>query len=250
MNVSSLKKGFTLIELLVVIAIIALLAAILFPVFSRARENAKRSTCQNNEKQIGLAFIQYSQDYDELLPLNNGGTVSVQCVWTSGLSPYLGFKSNAVANFNKPALILRCPSDYLELTGGELNSGQYRNSYAMPDPDSVNHTGIMKAKVPNGSEWSWPSRKVSEVTSPGSTLMMVEYPKNTTTAAPIPANLIGTLRLVDSPNSQEVEVDPIHFGGWNYLFCDGHVKWYRPEATVGTGSPSAPKGFWTLADND
>src|SRR5262245_24277581 len=62
------KDGFTLIELLVVIAIIALLAAILFPVFGRARENARRSTCQSNLKQMGLAIIQYSQDYDEYFP--------------------------------------------------------------------------------------------------------------------------------------------------------------------------------------
>src|SRR6478735_7183314 len=60
-------RGFTLIELLVVIAIIALLAAILFPVFARARENARKSSCQNNLKQIGVGLAQYTQDYDELL---------------------------------------------------------------------------------------------------------------------------------------------------------------------------------------
>ncbi|RYG53119.1 DUF1559 domain-containing protein, partial [bacterium] len=59
------RKAFTLIELLVVIAIIAILAAILFPVFGRARENARRSSCQSNLKQIGLGIMQYTQDYDE-----------------------------------------------------------------------------------------------------------------------------------------------------------------------------------------
>src|SRR5687767_13552480 len=62
-------RGFTLIELLVVIAIIAILAAILFPVFARARENARRASCQSNLKQIALGMIQYTQDYDERLPL-------------------------------------------------------------------------------------------------------------------------------------------------------------------------------------
>ena len=69
MNIKN-TKGFTLIELLVVIAIIAILAAILFPVFARARENARRTSCLNNMKQIGLGFMQYTQDYDEKYPPN------------------------------------------------------------------------------------------------------------------------------------------------------------------------------------
>src|SRR5262245_54771867 len=63
------QRAFTLIELLVVIAIIALLAAILFPVFSRARDNARRASCQSNLKQIGIGMMQYAQDYDDRLPL-------------------------------------------------------------------------------------------------------------------------------------------------------------------------------------
>src|SRR5690349_23632523 len=68
------RQAFTLIELLVVIAIIALLAAILFPVFGRARENARRTACASNLKQIGLGVMQYVQDYDEMLPTNGPGT--------------------------------------------------------------------------------------------------------------------------------------------------------------------------------
>lgn len=80
------RKGFTLIELLVVIAIIALLAAILFPVFARARENARRSSCQSNLKQISLGIIQYAQDYDERMP------------WLAGQTVYGGYTSWTDAN--------------------------------------------------------------------------------------------------------------------------------------------------------
>jgi len=85
------RTGFTLIELLVVIAIIAILAAILFPVFARARENARRASCQSNLKQITLGWIQYTQDYDELVVpfTSTGATSGIAHFWTSALQPYL-----------------------------------------------------------------------------------------------------------------------------------------------------------------
>lgn len=104
---SRIKPGFTLIELLVVIAIIAILAAILFPVFARARENARRSSCQSNLKQIGLGMLQYSQDYDERLPstlqlkaLAGDWPIDNRGAWAGQVYPYL-----------KSTQIFRCPSD-------------------------------------------------------------------------------------------------------------------------------------------
>ena len=83
MDSTALRRGFTLIELLVVVAIIAILAAILFPVFARAREKARQSTCQSNQKQIALAMRMYMQDYDETL-----------CTDVEGLLPFLEEKQH------------------------------------------------------------------------------------------------------------------------------------------------------------
>src|SRR5450432_3744586 len=76
-DVQRRRKGFTLIELLVVIAIIAILAAILFPVFAQARESARKTSCLSNQKQIGLGFLMYTQDYDSAFPSTRHGSVGV-----------------------------------------------------------------------------------------------------------------------------------------------------------------------------
>ncbi|HEX3000468.1 MAG TPA: prepilin-type N-terminal cleavage/methylation domain-containing protein [Armatimonadota bacterium] len=90
------KQGFTLIELLVVIAIIAILAAILFPVFARAREKARTSTCQSNGKQIAMAILSYVQDYDETYPRGQFGWVYR---WNDAIAPYI-----------KNTQVFKCPS--------------------------------------------------------------------------------------------------------------------------------------------
>src|SRR5579862_9622044 len=105
---SPFRRGFTLIELLVVIAIIAILAAILFPVFAQAREKARQSSCASNEKQLGLAVIQYVQDFDETLPLadfqNYWGDCSSNAndsvSWRTVIYPYV-----------KSTGVYLCPSD-------------------------------------------------------------------------------------------------------------------------------------------
>ena len=94
------RSGFTLIELLVVIAIIAILASILFPVFSRARENARRASCQSNLKQIALGIVQYNQDYDGRYPavaagLGGAAPYTDPYGWASSTQPYLKEHTNS-----------------------------------------------------------------------------------------------------------------------------------------------------------
>jgi prepilin-type N-terminal cleavage/methylation domain-containing protein/prepilin-type processing-associated H-X9-DG protein len=94
------RHGFTLIELLVVIAIIAILAAILFPVFARAREKARQAACSSNVKQISLGILMYCQDYDEKMPIEFFGWSNVPPTWREIIAPYL-----------KNIQIFQCPSE-------------------------------------------------------------------------------------------------------------------------------------------
>ena len=131
------KKAFTLIELLVVIAIIAILAAILFPVFGRARENARRSSCQSNLKQIGLGILQYSQDYDEKLVQanydNQGGgggfasNITTDYKWMDAIYPY-----------TKGQQVFSCLSD-LTPSGGLSNRYVYYKDLATVDSNPANY---------------------------------------------------------------------------------------------------------------
>jgi prepilin-type N-terminal cleavage/methylation domain-containing protein/prepilin-type processing-associated H-X9-DG protein len=120
-------RGFTLIELLVVIAIIAILAAILFPVFARARENARRASCQSNVKQILLGVMQYTQDYDERYPFTRntavtatGNIPSSPRNWYSAIQPYL-----------KSTQIYQCPSDSSTVAANYTGPSDYHVSYAV-----------------------------------------------------------------------------------------------------------------------
>jgi prepilin-type N-terminal cleavage/methylation domain-containing protein/prepilin-type processing-associated H-X9-DG protein len=106
------RRAFTLIELLVVIAIIAILAAILFPVFAKARESARATSCKSNLNQIGKAFAMYRTDFDETMPNNAFSTnADASCLAQTSRTGYKGTISNSVQPYIKNAGVFRCPSD-------------------------------------------------------------------------------------------------------------------------------------------
>ena len=117
-----MKRAFTLIELLVVIAIIAILAAILFPVFARARDAARGAACQSNQKQIALGFGMYVQDYDEVYPIYFYTVSGVNFAWPGAINPY-----------TKNGQIFRCPNDPNQSNGYDGTSGDISVSYGFND---------------------------------------------------------------------------------------------------------------------
>src|SRR5579862_2080162 len=152
MNRSFQKTGFTLIELLVVIAIIAILAAILFPVFAQAREKARAIACLSNLKQIGLAAAQYNQDYDEQNPDGENWFFPGGNGWAGQIYPYV--KSDAV---------FLCPDD---TNGDDIASYAYNSNNTKP-------TGCFPAGTPCISAWS-----LAKYNSPSKTVLLFEVVGN------------------------------------------------------------------------
>lgn len=239
------KRGFTLIELLVVIAIISILASILFPVFARARENARRAGCLSNLKQLGLAMMQYTQDFDEQLPVNGRYSATArpsQHSWDVAIAPYTGMK----VELGSSPMIFRCPSDV---------SAENRRSYAMAYfGNSPDGTARFILGYDNALS-SMVGVKLADIPQPAQTIMLTERPSSPAGETAIVNNTFGhyTSSYVQSPTGADGQDEaqpgkPIHLEGWNYLFSDGHVKWMRPEQTrIGVTSnlsQKVPGNLW------
>ena len=231
------KTAFTLIELLVVIAIIAILAAILFPVFARARENARRSSCQSNLKQLGLAIRQYTQDYDEAFP---GAVVNLGAGSTDDQFPggrwsgdYL-FWPQITFPYHKSLQIFRCPS-----------SAKNNNDTAAPYSGNYGVNGLISPT------YGYAPAKLAAVTFPSSTYLCMDAgPYRITPFIPGSGSNVSTVTAPNGyywylPGSKalapatttyaiypDLESDfegGRHFGGVNVAFADGHVKWLKSE---------------------
>lgn len=229
------RKAFTLIELLVVIAIIAILASILFPVFARARENARRSSCMSNLKQIGLAIEQYKQDYDGFYPFARlqGLDKKADSWYGNFLEPYI-----------KSRQIVFCPSapedwpihySYNIAFGYELNPPGSPWDLTICGVDHPIFTGINDAFVTSPSTsivavdaalvvWHW--------RSVGDNSMNPDYFN-----AMWPTSL-GTPMVKGHEKG-------LHFDGVNSMYADGHVKWNRVESLW--GNSNLPK--WCAAQS-
>lgn len=128
MQNSQKRAGFTLIELLVVIAIIAILAAILFPVFQKVRENARRASCQSNLKQLGLAFVQYTQDADEKYPSGLVGGTPPPINGTAANGAGIGW-AGQIYTYVKSTGVYKCPDDSTPNNGNAVPVSYAMNEY-------------------------------------------------------------------------------------------------------------------------
>jgi len=221
------QTGFTLIELLVVIAIIAILAAILFPVFARARENARRASCSSNLRQIGLAVMQYVQDYDEKYPklnniIDNQIPDAPSVIWTrTGTSTYNWLWMTQVYPYVKSAQVFRCPS-----------------FAATPDYDSYINMNYGANTMVIRTEAAG-SLSVAALQAVASTYMILDagtYQMSyTRVASPASFTYVpGTAAFANSGSSVDTRFNAPqdwqkgrHFHGVNVIFADGHVKWLK-----------------------
>ena len=226
------KKGFTLIELLVVIAIIAILAAILFPVFARARENARRSSCSSNLKQIALGFKQYTQDYDEKYPQVQAGTTTAGG-WAIALQPYL-----------KSSQIFQCPSETAAPNNIATGGTGYSDYWYNYNLGGINEAklDVISSTILNGDG---SSNTASYAFAGGGTTTGDGTDPTSGTAAT--STTYATTKATTSTTDNFGER---HLDGVNYAFADGHVKWLKSGSKTALNKVANGATTYTVSGQD
>jgi len=199
------KSGFTLIELLVVIAIIAILAAILFPVFAKAREKARQTACISNSKQLGLGFMQYAQDYDEVLPYQH---------WAQE-NPTAWHK---VVPYVKNTQVYKCPS-LQDIAGLDVS---FYFHYARGFNPWLIGASLATIQKPSDTVMAGEKKSYEWCVFPDSALDASDFPYE----------------------RANYRIDDRHSGGSNYLFFDGHAKWLRREVTDPDKNIASVNSMW------
>jgi len=236
-------RGFTLIELLVVIAIIAILAAILFPVFTQARAKARQISCLSNVKNLSLAVLMYVDDYDGKFPLISyqAGGAYWGVMWPLNIAKYIGAPE-----------ILHCPADgNMSTTKGPVISYWAEGETCLGKTQEEYYAAYGTSSWDNGSIFSCLGTPEARIPEPGNTIMMgcaaIDWACPNLNAYPtddagvwgvrdlsmrsrwIGCN-IATVCTADSADKYTSGI-LLHNGGTNYGFADGHAKWMKVEKT-------------------
>lgn len=250
------RRGFTLIELLVVIAIISILAAILFPVFARARENSRRTSCLSNVRQIGTGMMMYVQDYNGYFPqLHYTDAINApeQGYWVPSSSLWIW--QNMVQPYVKSKTMFACPSSPVAGTIYTTNSGPSRRHYGA-------NTDIVVTK--NSWEADFPPRTHEvAIVSPANTYLFMdasnyEVKYQFAASARTKANahdhsyVPGVCTYfpgsdLDASNNQKDCWQGRHFDGVNVGFADGHAKWFKTQILIAEALKSN-RGSWSKSN--
>jgi len=222
------RKGFTLIELLVVIAIIAILAAILFPVFSRAREQARKASCQSNLRQIATAMLMYAQDWDEHFPC----TPYWKCGWALNAVNSRWFL--LIFPYVKNQQIFVCPSGK-SAGGWDIPPGWERLSYGM---GKIAHCGE------DWSHYEEIGNSLAEYQQPSQSILVCDSAHDGDGASRWEKIAFPIVCGAGCNPSSQTENNTRHSGGSNIAFVDGHVKWMSAYQIRDAWNKTLFRGRW------